>query len=122
MRTTFALLGTLALLAIAAPARAADARAARDTIKPTDSLKTMVEVRNMAFHDAVVYVVRDGLPQRLGIATGNTTAKFELPKYLVSGLNAFKFIIHPIGTRRNTVSDDILVSRGDVIELTIPPF
>ena len=122
MRTAFALLVALALLAIAVPARAADIRTKSDTTKSVDTSKTTVEVRNQAFLDAIVYVVRDGFPQRLGIATGNTTAKFDLPASLTRGLNSFKFIIHPIGGRRNSVTDEILVSRGDVIELTIPPF
>ena len=124
MRTAVALLGALALLAIAVPARAADVRVNGDTTKLADTSKTTVEVRNDAFLDAVVYVVRDGggYPQRLGVATGNMTAKFNLPSYLTRGLNSFKFIIHPIGGRRNSVSDEILVSRGDVIQLTIPPF
>lgn len=122
MRTAITLLAALALLAIAVPARAADVRTVNDTTKLVDTSKTTVEIRNQAFLDAIVYVVRDGLPQRLGIATGNTTATFVLPSYMTRGLNSFKFIIHPIGGRRNSVSDEILVSRGDVVELTIPPF
>jgi len=122
MRTAITLLAALALLAIAVPARAADIRTRSDTTKSADTSKTTVEVRNQAFLDAVVYVVRDGFPQRLGIATGNSTAKFYLPSYLTAGLNSFKFIIHPIGGRRNSVSDEILISRGDLVELTIPPF
>ena len=122
MRTALTLLAALVILAIAVPARAADVRTDGDTTKSADTSKTTVEVRNQAFLDAVVYVVRDGFPQRLGIATGNTTARFVLPAYLIRGLNSFKFIIHPIGGRRNSVTDEVLVSRGDVIELTIPPF
>jgi hypothetical protein len=122
MRTAFTLLGALALLAIAVPVRAANVRTTSDTTEPADTLKTTVEVRNQAFLDAVVYVVRDGFPQRLGVATGNSAAKFVLPSYLTRGLNSFKFIIHPIGGRHNAVTDEILISRGDAIELTIPPF
>ena len=122
MRTAIALLGALAFLAIAVPARAASVRMNVDSTKSVDTLKTTVEVRNQAFLDAVVYVVRDGFPQRLGVATGNTTAKFVLPSYLTRGLNSFTFIIHPIGGRRNSVTDEILISQGDAIELTITPF
>ena len=122
MRTALALLGALALVAIAVPARAANVGTIRDTTKSVDTLRTTVEVRNQAFLDAVVYVVRDGFPQRLGVATGNTTAKFILPSYLTRGMNSFKFLIHPIGGRRNSVTDEILSSQGDAIELIIPPY
>ncbi len=122
MRTAFTLLGALVLLAIAVPARAADVRTDSDTTKSADSSKTTIEVRNQAFHDAIVYVVRNGYPQRLGIATGNTTATFVLPSYLTRGLNSYKFLIRPIGGRRNSLSDEILIGQGDVVELTILSF
>lgn len=122
MRTALALLATLAILAIAVPARAANVHTDTVSTKPADSLATTVEVRNQAFLDAVVWAIRDGASYRLGIVTGNTTSKFTVPKFLDRGLYTMKFVIHPIGGRRNQVSDEIMVSRGDQIELTIPPF
>jgi hypothetical protein len=122
MRNAFALLGTLAMLAIAVPARAASVRMDTVTTKSTDSPTTTVEVRNQAFLDAVVWAIRDGTSYRLGIATGNMTSKFTVPKYLDRGLYSLSFVIHPIGARGSSVTDEVMVSRGDVIELTIPPF
>ncbi|MFN8582532.1 MAG: hypothetical protein U0163_16355 [Gemmatimonadaceae bacterium] len=121
MRTAFALLGALVLLAIASPAQASGFPADTVSTARSDSTTT-VEVRNQAFLDAVVYAVRDGVSYRLGIATGNTTSKFTVPRYLDQGLYSLTFVIHPIGGRRNSVSDEVMVNRGDVIELTIPPF
>ncbi|MFN8573567.1 MAG: hypothetical protein U0132_16045 [Gemmatimonadaceae bacterium] len=121
MRTAFMMLGALALLAVASPAQAATVGA--DTVSAVrDSASTTVEVRNQAWLDAVVYAVRDGATYRLGIATGNTTSKFTLPKYLDRGLYSLRFVIHPIGARGNTLSDEVMVSHGDALELTIPPF
>ncbi|MBV6519946.1 MAG: hypothetical protein MNPFHGCM_00049 [Gemmatimonadaceae bacterium] len=123
MRTAFSLLTGLMLLAIVAPARAAEVRPERDSSKVADTTKTIVDVRNQGFLDAVVYVIRDGgYAQRLGTAIGNTTARFVLPAHLSGGLNSFKFVVHRIGGRNDSVSDEILASRGDVIELTIPPY
>ncbi len=122
MRTALTMLGTLAVLAVASPARATSVGADTIVVAAKDSAATTVEVRNQAWLDAVVYAIRDGASYRLGIATGNTTSKFTLPKYLDRGLYSMKFVVHPIGARGQTVSDEIMISRGDVIELTIPPF
>jgi len=118
MRTALTTFALAAAMFAAAPASAATPT---DTVTARDSTRTVVEVRNQAFHDAVIYAVRDGFSYRLGIAVGNTTSKFTVPRFMNHGLYAISFVIDPIGPRGYTRSDEIVVSPGDIVELTIPP-
>ena len=57
---------------------------------------------------------------RVGTATGSRTTIFRLPINITT-VESLQFIADPIGSSRAPVSDEILVSPGDVVTLTIPP-
>lgn len=122
MRNALAMLGVLAIFAIVSPAKAAVGRPDTAAVQPTDTAKTTVEVNNQAYLDADVYLVKDGVSTRLGIATGSMTTTFTVPAYLSRGLSSVRFVIHPIGGLGNSTSEEMMVSPGDHLELTIPPF
>jgi hypothetical protein len=82
---------------------------------------TILVVENQSFPDMTIYVIEGGRRVRLGMATGNSSTRFTLPKYLVRQLSVMRFQADPIGSNRAPVSDEITVSPGDEVTLRIPP-
>lgn len=84
--------------------------------------QTTLEVTNQWFADMDIYVVQTGQRIRLGLATGNSTSDFVIPSAIVNGSAIrLRFIASPVGGNHSPVSDEITVSPGDNIQLTIPP-
>jgi hypothetical protein len=82
---------------------------------------TMLKVENQAFLDMTIYVYRSSQRVRLGIANGNSTSRFTIPANLIFGSTPLRFQGDPIGRNRSPVSQEITVSPGDEVVLTIPP-
>ena len=82
---------------------------------------TMLKVENQAFLDMTIYVYRSSQRVRLGIANGNSTARFVIPSNLIFGSTPLRFQADPIGRNRAPVSQEITVTPGDEVVLTIPP-
>ncbi len=77
-----------------------------------------VEVTNHNYLDANVYAVGSSQTVRLGTVTTNSTQTFEVPRGLpISG--GLRFLVDPIGSSDAYLSDDVLVSPGDVVSLLI---
>jgi hypothetical protein len=81
----------------------------------------MVQVQNQGFTDMVIYAVSGSQRVRLGIATGNSTQTFTIPRYLVRGAGPLRFLADPVGSDRAPVSEELTVQPGDLVTLTIPP-
>jgi hypothetical protein len=81
----------------------------------------MVEVQNQGFADMVIYAVNGGQRLRLGLATGNSTKTFAIPRHLVRGAAPIRFLADPVGGNRAPVSEELTVQPGEVVTLTIPP-
>jgi hypothetical protein len=86
---------------------------------PTES--AAVQVRNQGFSDMVVYAIDGGQRIRLGLATGNSTNTFTIPRHLIRGARGIRFLADPVGGNRSPVSEEMTVNPGDVVTLTIPP-
>jgi hypothetical protein len=82
---------------------------------------TILRVENQAFLDMTIYLVRSSQRIRLGIATGNATTRFTIPQNMIFGATPLRFFADPIGGSRTPVSEEITVSPGDEVTLTIPP-
>ncbi len=82
---------------------------------------TTIRVENQAFLDMNIYVWRGGQRMRLGTASGNSTTKFKVPPSLIFGATPLRFQADPIGGNRQPISQEITVSPGDEVVLTIPP-
>jgi hypothetical protein len=82
---------------------------------------TMLKVENQAFLDMTIYVYRSSQRVRLGIANGNSTSRFVIPSNLIFGSTPLRFQADPIGRNRQPISQEITVSPGDEVVLTIPP-
>lgn len=86
---------------------------------------TTLNVINQGALDMNIFVLRSPAGQRirLGTATANLTTKMQIPAHLLFGANtSLRFIADPIGGRRASVSESILVTPGDRVTLQIPPY
>lgn len=84
--------------------------------------ETTLEVTNQWFADMDIYVVHSGQRLRLGLATGNATTDFVIPRAILNGPSIeLRFVADPVGGTHAPVSDEITVSPGDAVQLTIPP-
>ena len=108
------------LLIILLVAEAACAgRSAEEAPDPSES--AMVQVQNQGFSDMVMYAVSGGQRIRLGLATGNSTKAFPIPRHLVGAGGTIRFLADPVGSNRTPVSEEMTVQPGDLVSLTIPP-
>jgi hypothetical protein len=82
---------------------------------------TVLQVDNQGFLDMTVYALRSSQRVRVGTATGNSKSNFTIPSFLMSGLTTLRFVADPIGGRRASVSQEITITPGDTVVLTIPP-
>ena len=82
---------------------------------------TMLKVQNQAFLDMTIYVYRSSQRIRLGVANGNSTTRFVIPSNLIFGSTPLRFQADPIGRNRQPISQEINVSPGDEVVITIPP-
>jgi hypothetical protein len=90
-----------------------------ENAEPTPA--TVLRVENQAFLDMTIYVYRNSTRIRLGQARGNTVTKLTIPTSLMFGSTPLRFQADPIGGTRAPISQEILVSPGDEVTLTIPP-
>ena len=115
---------TLALSLVAAlalPACAARQGADGEPSERVEQAPTTLAVRNQNFSDMTIYVLRGSQRIRLGIAGGSSETRFRIPDNLIFGIATLQFLADPIGSSRTPVSQEIRVTAGDVITLTIPP-
>lgn len=90
-----------------------------DTSRKTG--KTIIEVENTGFDDAVVYAVQGLRVHRLGTVNGMTIQQLVIPPEFLFDAAALRFSVRPIGTQSSSVSDEISVTSGEKVNLFIPP-
>lgn len=103
----------LALFAVAACATT------KNNIR-TESPATILEVENQNVLDMTIYVMRGSERIRIGSAAGLHTSQLKIPPNLIFGATSLRFVADPIGANRLPVSDEISVSAGDTVKMTIP--
>lgn len=81
----------------------------------------VVVVDNRALLDHTIYVLRGTQRVRLGVATGLRKTTLTIPTSVILGATTLRFVADPIGGARNPVSEEINITPGDEIGLTIPP-
>ena len=82
--------------------------------------KLYLEVRNQSAYRMTISMVLSGVSTRLGQVNAGATARFEVPKTLVSGGIPVRFIAEPTVAGR-AVTEEILLSPGQTARFTIPP-
>lgn len=115
MRTTHRWFGSLAIMIILASCSGTR----RPPADPQEA--TYVRVENQSTLDMNIYVLRGSQRVRLGTATAHQTSRFRIPRDLIFGITALRFMADPIGSNRTPISHEIAVTAGDEIELRIPP-
>jgi hypothetical protein len=115
---TRGILFTAALVALATSGCAGHLRE-NQAVAP--ELPATLRVENQNFTDMKIYVYREGQEIRLGTANGNSVTSFKLPKGLVFAMTQLRFVAVPFAGRGRSVSEEITVSPGDEIVVTITP-
>ena len=116
LRRVAVLGATMCLVAVAGCRPSSDPDTAAEPVPPT-----RLRVENQAFLDMTIYVYRSSQRIRLGQASGNATTRFTIPANLIFGSTPLRFQADPIGGSRTPLSQEITVSPGDEVMLTIPP-
>jgi hypothetical protein len=88
---------------------------------PVPVARTTVKVVNQGFLDRNIYVVRGSERVRLGTVSGNSTQVLTIPTSIVQSMMTLRFIADPIGGRTPPATEEVSVSPGDQVVLTIPP-
>jgi hypothetical protein len=88
---------------------------------PDPQAEVAVTVENQNFADMDVFIVRGGQRVRIGMVPGVSSRILMVRPELIAYGTEVRFEMHPIGGRRNAISETITLSPGDVIRLTIPP-
>lgn len=107
----------LALLCVTVASTGGGCASLRKSGKAPPPPDTVVEVVNHSFPDVVLYIVTMGDPWRLGMVTGNGSAKFKVRASLLVG-GTFQLLARPIAGRSFLIPS-ISVSPGDIVEVTI---
>jgi len=88
---------------------------------PAPIARTTVRVVNQGFLDRNIYVMRGSERIRLGTVSGNSSSTLTIPATIVPSLISLRFVADPIGGRAPAATEEITVSPGDEVVLTIPP-
>jgi hypothetical protein len=83
--------------------------------------RTTIKVVNQGFLDRNVYVMRGAERIRLGTVSGNSSQVLTIPASIVQTTQSLRFVADPIGGRTPAATEEITVTPGDQVVLTIPP-
>jgi hypothetical protein len=78
-----------------------------------------IQIANHNWSDVIIYVLRDGQPSRLGIATAASSASFLLPRRMLGQGGEIQLWGRPIGARGAAFSEVVVVQPGQWIEWTL---
>ena len=93
----------------------------RNTQQQMNQPAATLEVDNQGVLDMTIYVMRGAERVRLGIAGALKKTALPIPNDMVFGASTLRFVGDPIGSNRNSVSDQITVSPGDTVTWTVRP-
>ena len=78
-----------------------------------------LEIANHNWSDVVIYVMRDGQPSRVGIATAASATNFVLPRRMLGRAGEVQLFGRPIGGKGSAFTETVIVQPGQWIELTL---
>jgi hypothetical protein len=79
----------------------------------------LLVVENHHWNDVVVYVVHDGVAERIGLATAVKTSTFVLPYRRLGTSGVIRLRGHPVGAPDDHTSDSFLIQPGQEIQWTL---
>ena len=119
MKRSPAALALALALALESVACVRNAQSASDS--PESQPVTVVRVENQAVLDMDIFVVpQAGGRMRIGFVNSHSTADMRIPPTFVFGATSLRFIADPVGGRSRSISQEITVSPGDTVLMTIP--
>ena len=80
-----------------------------------------VVAENRRTDDVVVALLRDGVPQRLGLVTAQASGTFEIPWSGVSHAGRIRLVATPLAGRRRFVSDQLVLRPGSEVVVSVTP-
>lgn len=83
--------------------------------------RTVLVVDNRGYADMTVYVVAGSSRTRVGTAGGLRITELTIPANAVGGGTPLRFVADPLGSSRQSYTQEIYVREGDRVTLTIPP-
>lgn len=119
---TFLVVGALVagLAACATSPRAVSTRTSTGDVSSPAANAVSLVVRNDNFHDVDVFAIADGQRTRLGMVTGNKTARFRLdPALFPTG--QVQIVATPVGAKGVASSGPVNVTPGQTVQFTIAP-
>jgi hypothetical protein len=84
-----------------------------------DSGPIEVRVENRSWSDAAIYLVSNGVVQRIGLATAAGTTTLWVPARLLGPSSDIRIVSAPIGSNRSNATDPLLVRPGQLVQLTL---
>jgi hypothetical protein len=78
-----------------------------------------LQIANHNWSDMTIYVVRDGQPSRVGIATAASSARFMLPRGMLGQGGEIRLWGRPIGGQGEAFSESVIVQPGQWVEWTL---
>ncbi len=79
----------------------------------------IVRVENRNWADVVVYAVRSGRKQRLGMVTSMSMSRFRIPEAMVVGTGDLQLLVDPIGSSNGYLSAPVQVGPGQDIAFNV---
>jgi len=84
-----------------------------------NSTPVPIEVESHNWRDVVIYLVRGGQPQRIGMVTGLSTTEFVIPFRRLGSSGNARLFASPIGGGPGYTSETLLVQPGQMIKLIL---
>jgi len=115
----------LAVLLVAAPFGAAchspspSAPPAPVAADPDSDADVALEIANHNWSDVVIYLLRDGQPSRIGVATAASATSFLLPRRMLGQAGDVQLWGRPIGAKDAAFTETVVVQPGQWIEWTL---
>ncbi|HKR99045.1 MAG TPA: hypothetical protein VJU79_05975 [Candidatus Dormibacteraeota bacterium] len=78
-----------------------------------------LQIANHNWSDMVIYVIRDGQPSRIGVATAASSASFMLPRRILGQGGEIRLYGRPIGGHGEAFSESVIVQPGQWVEWTL---
>lgn len=84
-----------------------------------DSGPIEIRVDNRSWSDAAIYVVSNGLTQRVGLATAVRTTTLWISERLLGPSGDFRLLSAPVGSNRLDATESLMVRPGQLVQLTL---
>ncbi len=75
----------------------------------------MLEIENNTTLDVRIFLLRGGMPIRLGSVSGMSTGTFEIRPDMLAG--DIRFYASPVGGGQRTITDVVAVRPGQIVSL-----